>query len=131
MEKEHVYLVEVTFEAVAVEENVQTLKLQTEVATFKDFKKSEAKRRAQDFYDRVIRYGLSKSGGSVVKAQVPPNCIKNIALVDYDKYQEDAAVMMEQAQAMAQESEASAGLVTPDVEASAEPADIALEVGSN
>lgn len=128
MEKEHIYLVEVTFEAVIVADRGQGterqyLELRTEVATFKDFNKSEAKKRAQDFFDRTLRYGLSKTGESVIKAIVPPNAIKNIALVDYEKFQEE----MERIR----ELESSTGLVSTDVETVAEPAEVALEVGSD
>lgn len=94
MEKEAVYIVEISFEAVVVrdrgtENERQELELRTEVASFKDFNKSEAKKRAQDFFDRTIRYGLTKTGKSVVKAVVPPNAIKNIALVDMALFEEE------------------------------------------
>jgi tRNA nucleotidyltransferase/poly(A) polymerase len=61
MEKEHTYIVEISFETVVVKDHGeptehQVLELHTEVATFKDFNKSDAKKRAQDFFDRTIRY---------------------------------------------------------------------------
>lgn len=127
MEKENTYIVEVSFETVVVkdqdtDEERQVLELHTEVATFKDFNKSEAKQRAQNFFDKTVRYGLTKSGGSVIKALVPANSIKNIALVDYTKYLEEVE---------AANLKTGTGAIPANVEEMAKVATVDTEVRSN
>lgn len=92
--EEYKYLVEVVYEEVIVEDNGtpdmrQSTKLSTQVFTFAGQNKSVAKQDADRFFDKTLRYGLTRKGGSIIKSLVPAHCIKNIGMVDFNLYTEE------------------------------------------
>ncbi len=105
------YLVEVAFEQVIVENNGlpnvdKKIDINTEIFSFSDEKKSVAKMNAQKFFDKTLRYGLERSGGSIVKSVITPNSIKNIGIIDFNLYQEEQRLMQEEVVAAAEKAEA-------------------------
>lgn len=149
--KKYTYLVEVIFEYVDVSnpntpEMERILKVGVEIFFFAEEKKSEAKQNAQKFYDKTLRYGLERKGGSVVKSLIAPNCIKNIAIVDFEMYKaEQDTIQQAMAEAMAQEAkaaeeaaasagesvEATSTPIPSQVEGVAEAAAVNMDVAAN
>lgn len=115
-QKQYTYLVEVVYDNVVVENNGEAdmhkfIELDTQVFSFTDTNKSVARQNAAKFYDEVVRYGIKRSGGSIIKSVVPPSAIKMVGLVDLEKWQEEQEAF---------KSKAVASLVPSDMVAAAE-----------
>lgn len=55
--------------------------------TFSGDNQEATKFDAQKEMDRIIRYGFSGKNGPVLRNQVLPSAIYNVALIDYNQYQ--------------------------------------------
>jgi hypothetical protein len=94
------YIVEVVYERVVTDGNGtadfhQYCELDTHVMQFSDANKSKARNAADKYFDQCLRRGLTLSGGGVIKSVIPPHNIKNIGLVDYEKYVEEQKALQE------------------------------------
>jgi hypothetical protein len=93
MTNEQIYILEVVYEQVVETGDGRHLELAVDSFTFKNASKDIAKRDVDREFDRILRYGLKKSGGSIIKLIIPPSSIKNIGIVDYNKWVEEQQLM--------------------------------------
>jgi hypothetical protein len=93
-EKKYTFLVEVIYAQVVTVQNedktyTRKSEIEAQVFSFSDDKQDIAKRDAQRYMDKVIRYGLDLHGGSILKTVILPSSIYQVGLVDYNKYEQE------------------------------------------
>ncbi len=97
-----VFIVETIFERVYTDESsgepVLASRLERHVTSFTDPRKEVARADAKREMDRVIRYGIKMDGASV-RCIIHPSSIRQVGIVDIEKYQEESKAIQAAADA--------------------------------
>lgn len=109
--KKFTFLVEVIYEQIytkTVDDTpVRLMELAVNNYSFSDDNRDRAYNDAVKEMDRILRYGMHLKGGAILKSTITPASIKQVGIVDLDRYEMETAAIASETQSQSQPPEES------------------------